>query len=137
MATFSKEFVMESDLDAINGVVSEVKVLLSNSIFFDDDDLLALILREGLANAVKHGNKLDGSKKVHLKVSTDASAITFRIQDEGEGFNPNTLDSPLDTENLSKPSGRGIFLIRQFADSVEFNDAGNAITITILREPTL
>ena len=53
----------------------------------------------------------------------------FVVRDEGPGFDPNSLPDPTDPENLLKPSGRGIMLIRTFMDAVSFNEKGNEVTM--------
>lgn len=134
MATLNREYTIPSSLSAIRGVVDEVRELLSSEFAVEDDDVICLILREGLANAIKHGNKQDQAKQVHLSVVVDARHIRFSIEDQGDGFDPNSIDNPLASENLLKPSGRGIFLMRQFADEIVFNNTGNRVEITIHRQ---
>ena len=92
---------------------------------FDDDTLhwISIAVRESVANAIKHGNKSDLSKRVIVEFSPvpahDPSELVIRVQDEGEGFEPEEVADPLAPENLLKSSGRGIFLIRSFMDDVE------------------
>jgi serine/threonine-protein kinase RsbW len=91
---------------------------------FDDDTLhwISIAVRESVANAIKHGNKSDLSKRVVVEFSPvpaqDPSELVIRVQDEGEGFEPEDVADPLAPENLLKSSGRGIFLIRSFMDDV-------------------
>jgi serine/threonine-protein kinase RsbW len=80
-------------------------------------------VRESVINAIKHGNRNDTSKRVHVEFTplTDGDAphgIAIRVRDEGPGFDPATLPDPLAPENLLKASGRGIFLIRSFMDEM-------------------
>jgi serine/threonine-protein kinase RsbW len=78
-------------------------------------------VRESVINAIKHGNRNDASKHVHVDFETSANGvpqITIRVRDEGDGFDPNGIADPLAPENLLKASGRGIFLIRNFMDHV-------------------
>ena len=92
---------------------------------FDDDTLhwISIAVRESVANAIKHGNKSDLSKRVIVEFSPvpahDPSELVIRVQDQGEGFEPEEVADPLAPENLLKSSGRGIFLIRSFMDDVE------------------
>lgn len=92
--------------------------------------IIMLALSEAVTNAVIHGNKQDPSKKVFVTASLDEnSAIHISVQDEGPGFEPQSLPDPLKEDNLMKPSGRGVFLMKQYADDVSYNDKGNKVTL--------
>lgn len=86
-----------------------------------------LALDEALVNALRHGNKEDATKRVVVNYLITPEACSFEIADEGEGFDPDSLPDPLAPENLEKPTGRGVFLIRHYMDSVNFNQKGNTI----------
>lgn len=88
----------------------------------DDDGShwIGMAVREGVANAIKHGNKLDMSKKVFATFDLDAGMLAIRISDEGEGFDPSSVGDPLNPQNLMKTSGRGIFYMKTFMDKVDF-----------------
>lgn len=90
---------------------------------------IRLALEEALINAIKHGNRFDPHKHIRIwaEVSDHRAAIT--IEDEGEGFRPETLADPTADENLEKPSGRGIMLMRAYMDQVTFNDRGNQVVM--------
>jgi serine/threonine-protein kinase RsbW len=75
---------------------------------------------------------MNPEKKVRMKMVKDEKLLTFSVEDEGIGFNPNEVMDPTAPENIDKPTGRGIFLIRSLADSVEFFDEGRKIVITFL-----
>jgi len=87
----------------------------------DDEYRLITALREAMANAVRHGNKQDPERDVRVCLAIDNSTVTIRIEDDGEGFDPTNLPDPTAPENLLRPSGRGIFYMRQFMNSVEFS----------------
>ena len=89
---------------------------------------MQLALEEGLANAIKHGNQLDTSKKVTVECYLNEDVVRIVIQDEGEGFDPNDVPDPTLPENLDKPSGRGVMLMKAFMDDVIYNDVGNQLT---------
>ena len=77
---------------------------------------IGMAVREAVVNAVVHGNRYSGRKKVHFSVTQSAEHLQVTIADEGEGFNFEDLPNPLAPENLMATSGRGIFLIRSFMD---------------------
>ena len=91
----------------------------------DDDALhwVSVAVRESVVNAIKHGNQHDIGKRVAVEFTQvpaqDPQELVIRVEDEGEGFDPEEIADPLAPENLLKSSGRGIFLIRSFMDDVE------------------
>jgi serine/threonine-protein kinase RsbW len=94
----------------------------------DEDSLhwLGVAVRESVINAIKHGNAGDEGKRVHVEftpLATEPSGLTIRVRDEGPGFDPEELPDPLAPENVLKPSGRGIFIIRSFMDEVDLRRA--------------
>lgn len=81
---------------------------------------IGMAVREAVANAIKHGNKLDPSKKVYVSLDEEGDRLTIVVGDEGEGFEPEKVADPLTPENTMKTSGRGIFYIRSFMDDLSF-----------------
>ena len=91
----------------------------------DEDSLhwVSVAVRECVVNAIKHGNRNDEAKRVIVEFSPvpphDPEELVIRVEDEGEGFDPEEIADPLAPENILKSSGRGIFLIRNFMDDVQ------------------
>jgi serine/threonine-protein kinase RsbW len=79
-------------------------------------------VRESVINAIKHGNRNDMDKRVHVEFSEinddEGPGVVIRVRDEGAGFDPSTIADCLAPENLLKCSGRGIFMIRTFMDEL-------------------
>lgn len=98
----------------------------------EQSDNLAIVLTELVHNAIVHGNKMISDKKVIVKASYFDDHIQVSIQDEGSGFEPSHLQNPTNPENIWKESGRGIFLVKNLIDRVEFHpsDSGTKIVIT-------
>jgi len=96
---------------------------------WNDKDLFAieLALEETLTNAIKHGNDSDASKKVRFDCKLSHDRIYVRIEDEGAGFNPDTLADPREPKNQMVESGRGVLLIKHFATRVQWSGRGNVI----------
>ncbi|UCC74527.1 MAG: SpoIIE family protein phosphatase [Gemmatimonadota bacterium] len=92
---------------------------------------LRIALSEALSNAIQYGNEGDRSKKVRLRASVNAWTCRVQISDEGPGFDHQDLPDPTSGTALEAPGGRGLFLLRQLADDVAFNETGNAVTITL------
>lgn len=101
--------------------------------FHLDDDIygnIMIAVTEAVNNAIKHGNSSDKSKNVHLSLSLDDSMIKFIIKDEGKGFNYGNLPDPTAPENLEKPGGRGIFLMKHLSDEVDFKEDGRVVELS-------
>jgi serine/threonine-protein kinase RsbW len=81
---------------------------------------IIISLSEALTNAIIHGNKSNPDKKVSLRIYSTYKTFVIIVKDEGDGFNPYSLSDPRRPENLMKESGRGIFLIRELSNKVEF-----------------
>jgi len=82
---------------------------------------VGMALREALANAVKHGNKLNPDKRVFVHMVLDPGAeLRIEVEDEGEGFDPERVADPTVPDNLLRSNGRGIYYMRQFMDEVSF-----------------
>ena len=97
---------------------------------------LFVALDEAFVNAVKHGNKFDVQKLVRITAEVSAKEARFTIEDEGEGFDVNSIPDPLDPENLFKTSGRGVLFIYNIMDEVRYNDRGNRLTMVKKSENT-
>jgi serine/threonine-protein kinase RsbW len=88
---------------------------------------IRLALEEALVNAIKHGNQMDLSKKVFVKYLLNAEVFEIMISDEGPGFDPLDVPDPTDIENLERPCGRGLMLMRHYMTEVNYNDKGNSV----------
>ena len=80
---------------------------------------IELTVSESAINAIQHGNRLDPSKMVSLSIASDGESIEIVVEDRGTGFQLTEIPDPTDIENLLKPGGRGILIIRSFMDTVE------------------
>lgn len=98
---------------------------------FPERDIFSvrLAVEEAVVNAIRHGHRGDASKLVSIRYAVDANQVFAEIEDEGPGFDPDRLPNPLSPENLERPSGRGVFLMRHYMTSVQFNDRGNCVTL--------
>lgn len=97
-----------------------------------DDDIygnIMIAVTEAVNNAIKHGNQQDKSKNVALSLSLQDSQIKFIISDEGKGFDFKNLPDPTAPENIEKPGGRGIFLMRHLSDEVNFKEDGKVVEL--------
>ena len=83
---------------------------------------IELTVNESTINAIEHGNGGDPSKNVFLSISSDGKNIEVIVEDQGPGFELAEIPDPTDVENLLKPGGRGILIIRSFMDTVEVTE---------------
>jgi len=98
-----------------------------------EDDIYGNIMvavTESVNNAIRHGNKFDKDKNVYLSLFVEPQILRFEIEDEGNGFDPETLSDPTAPENLENPGGRGIFLMRNLCDDVSFSNDGRTVALT-------
>ncbi len=129
-------FTIPSDLaaghDLQKRIVNEVSRLGYND---QCKFAINLALEEGLINAIRHGNRLDPRKKVRVDAKISAKRLRVVIEDEGTGFDPHGVPDPRLDENLEKPTGRGMLLIRAYMNSVRWSRGGRRITMIKNNEP--
>jgi len=100
----------------------------------DEEYWLVSALREVLANAIRHGNHGDPERLVTVEYTVEDGSFIVTVEDRGEGFDPAGVPDPTAPENLLRPGGRGIFYMRQFMDSVTFDQArGGGTLVTMVR----
>jgi len=92
---------------------------------------ILISITEAVNNAIQHGNKYDPSKNVEVGFNSDDNSeyLYFTIEDQGEGFDFNTLPDPTEPENVEKLNGRGIFLMRNLADEVGYSKDGRMVEL--------
>lgn len=94
---------------------------------------LRLVLEESISNAFRHGNKMREGAHVDVEWAIGPDQAVLSVEDQGEGFDPESLPDPTDEDRLELPSGRGVLLIRAYMSEVEYNDRGNRLTMTYRR----
>ena len=126
--TWTKECAFPSDMGTAHNLIGEVMEVV-RAAQWNEKDLFAieLALEESLTNAVRHGNGADPSKNVRFDFKLSQNMIYVRIEDEGRGFQPESLADPREPGNQLIEAGRGVLLIRHFATRVAWNDRGNVI----------
>jgi serine/threonine-protein kinase RsbW len=88
-----------------------------------------LSLHEAVTNAYRHGNRRNRCKNIDIRYLITADEALFEVADEGTGFDPDRVPSPLLEANLGRPGGRGLFLMRTYMTWVSFNAQGNRVTL--------
>jgi serine/threonine-protein kinase RsbW len=126
-----------STRSAISAVAERVREEVADRPGFADDDMtnVEIALREGIANAIIHGNENDPSKKVLVSCYMEPGhGVLIAIQDEGKGFDPGSVPDPREAERIHLHHGRGIFLMRQLMDRVEHRNGGREVIL--LKRPS-
>ena len=121
---------LKFDSKADNIVIAEKLIDDVCSKYSVDEDYYGNILiavTEAVNNAINHGNKQNPDKEVVLEFIDRGDRLSFTVQDQGDGFDHEALPDPTDPENLEKISGRGVFLMNQLADEVEFSENGTKV----------
>lgn len=129
----SKNLVLNSKFEELNKLDPFVQELKEWANFDEEDsNRIMLTLSEAVNNAIMHGNKEDPDKEVQIetKLNRNNQVLKITVEDEGEGFNPDEIPDPLKEENLLNEGGRGIYLIKQYADDTQFLNSGRKIIIT-------
>lgn len=91
---------------------------------------ILIAVTEAVNNAIIHGNQKEESKLVIVAVEKDNNKVVFSVEDQGNGFDFENLPDPTAPENLEKPDGRGIFLMKNLSDEVKFESNGSKVSIT-------
>jgi len=116
-----------ADFPQVVGAVTAAMARLG----YPDSDLFAvrLSLEEALTNAIKHGHQGDTSRLVQVRYDVTAEQVVVEVEDEGPGFDPDQVPDPRSAERLERCGGRGLYLMRCFMSSVQYNERGNAVTL--------
>jgi len=127
--------VVDSKASAVVEVCNEIRQKLKEH-NFDKDDIFAvhLTLEEAFYNAVKHGNKMDPTKKVKIDYCVNSEKVEITITDEGTGFEPVYVDDPRSGSGLYEPGGRGLLLMNSYMDVVKYNEDGNSVYMVKYKE---
>ena len=129
-STWKAERVIPSDPAAGKQVLDELLAQLHSKEWIEHDIFgIHLSMEEALVNAIKHGNRHDPSKQVHVNCQVSRDKVRIEITDEGPGFKPEEVPDCTDIDRLDVPSGRGIMLMRSFMSFVEYSDRGNTVVM--------
>lgn len=128
-STCAMNMVIPATTAGIQMVSEGVTQLLQSKQWSEDEVIkVDLALQEALANGIRHGCDGDPSKHVQCSVNIDVTGeLMIVVRDPGPGFDHASVPNPLDVDNILKPSGRGVFLINQLMDEVEFADGGREV----------
>jgi serine/threonine-protein kinase RsbW len=125
------EVVIPSTTEAGQTLLEQIVSRLESLASFSSRDVfgIRLALDEAIVNAIKHGNQLDPEKTVRINCLIQSDLFRVEIEDQGSGFQLEDVPDPTDDENLERPCGRGIMLMRSFMSRVEYNSLGNHVIL--------
>ncbi len=98
-----------------------------------NDDIygnIMIAVTESVNNAIIHGNESNKDKNVYLTLNMEDNTIVFNVSDEGQGFDYSSLPDPTAPENIDKPGGRGIFLMKALSDELSFEEDGKKVKLS-------
>ena len=103
---------------------------------FDEDQRVdvAIAITEAVNNAVEHGNRLQTDRQVTVRLEWRDSELVITVRDQGEGFDLEGVEDPLSPENLTKPDGRGLLIVRSLMDSVEVHPSSEGTEIVMVKK---
>jgi serine/threonine-protein kinase RsbW len=129
-----RDVVIPSDPAEARRVQDDIEAALK-ACQFEEKEIFSikLALEEALVNAIKHGNQMDRSKKVHISYRVSADCFEIKITDEGKGFDPEDVPDPMAPENLERPCGRGLLLMRHYMTEVTYHAPGNRLSMSKVR----
>ena len=128
--TIIKSLKLPSNNDAI-GLVENLIDEICAELGVNEDAYgnVLIAVTEGINNAIQHGNKYNNDLFITLAVSNNSAEFCFAITDEGEGFDFDALPDPTAPENIMKENGRGVYLMRNLADEVIYEDHAKTVCI--------
>jgi serine/threonine-protein kinase RsbW len=134
---FPADIIIPSEVSESHRVQQMMIEQLKASAFCEREIFaIKLAVEEAMVNAMKHGNQLDRSKKVRVSFHIAEDTFYVRIGDEGAGFDPEDVPDPTQEENLERPCGRGLLLMRYYMNEVQFFDRGTTVVMWKRRNGT-
>lgn len=131
MSKFNKSLSLESTIDQLSEVEGLIDELhesghLPESVYGN----VLVAVTEAFLNALNHGNAEDTSKKIQVDFMINEKDATIKVSDEGQGFDFDRLPDPTSSENIAKVNGRGLFIIKNLSDQLDFERNGATLVMT-------
>ena len=135
-STIEQRLVLSSRLEELHRAAESLLKAI-NGFGYDETERFAihLALEEAVTNAIKHGNHNDPAKQITIEYCVGADQVQIKVCDEGPGFSLQSVPDPTLDENLEKPNGRGIMLMRAYMNEVTYPGKGNCVVMVHRRDP--
>ena len=129
---YPTNLTIPSDLEEAARLQETIERQLQTITRFTENEIFSikLALEEAIVNAIKHGNQMDRRKVVRVSYRVLPHRFDVKIVDEGPGFDPEDVPDPTAPENLERPCGRGLLLMRHYMNEVTFHPPGNVVSMT-------
>ena len=129
---FPTHVTIPSDLEVAHELQTQIERQLQSATTFSEMEIFSikLALEEAIVNAIKHGNQMDRDKSVRVAYRVDTHRFDIMIVDEGPGFDPEDVPDPTAPENLERPCGRGLLLMRHYMNHIEYIGTGNTVVMS-------
>ncbi len=121
-----------STMELIDSAAEDVKIFMGSKNLKKYSFGVRVVMREGLTNAVRHGNKSDPDKLVRFSITIVNDILTMIIEDEGDGFDwreIKALTGKRDAVEVPLDHGRGFPIMEEYFDDYDYNNKGNILTI--------
>jgi serine/threonine-protein kinase RsbW len=120
---------LSSEITAISPAIDQALDFIAKLRKADGSEIdIEVALGEALANAVIHGNREHSAKHVSVTCRcTQDGEVSIRVQDQGRGFDTDTIPDPTIPANRFSTSGRGIYLMKTLMDVVHFGEKGSVV----------
>lgn len=128
------EVIPSDPIKGVNLIRELLKVLEDHEWSEKDRFGIHMALEEAIMNAIKHGNQRDPSKSVTVLAKLSDKQFYINVKDEGPGFNPEDVPDPTLDDNLTKPSGRGLMLMKVYMDEVLYSEKGTRVELLKSRD---
>ncbi len=130
-ASVRLDFLIPSDLTYVIGINYHISNLLKEFGYPPQDTRVNIPLAcdEAITNAIVHGNESNPEKKVNIQIYVSPNRFRIRVRDEGRGFRLEDVSNPTKGEALMRSSGRGVYLMRNIMDKVEFKEGGRTVEL--------
>jgi serine/threonine-protein kinase RsbW len=124
------EIVIPSDYESGQSVIDRILSAVERTSFSKRDLFgIRLAVDEAVTNAIKHGNQLSSDKTVRIDFRLNDCGVRIEVEDQGEGFRPEEVPDPTLEENIERPGGRGLMLMREFMTRIEYSEKGNRVVM--------
>ncbi len=129
------EVLIPSDFEAGQAVIERMMAMIDDAGFPPRDMFgIRLSVDEAVVNAIKHGNQMSPDKTVRIDFQLTERGVRIEIEDQGAGFRPEEVPDPTSDENIERPNGRGLMLMREFMTRIEFSPKGNRVVLEKLHQ---
>jgi serine/threonine-protein kinase RsbW len=130
--SYPTHVTIPSDLDVARDLQTQIEQQLQAASAFSEMDIFSikLALEEAIVNAIKHGNQMDRNKCVRVAYRVELHRFDVMIVDEGPGFDPEDVPDPTAPENLERPCGRGLLLMRHYMSDIRYVGTGNTVVMS-------